>query len=378
MAVLLICSQNHCMNRIVILSLLVTGLASKSAWSQSTWTVCNLSNCPAQFIQIQDAIDAASPGDIIHVMASPLSYGDFTIDKGLSVLGAGHGTDPISGAHSHAGTVTIGASNAIFSGFFIRAVELQMDLSETIDEVEISNNRFYGSGNFLKTDPLSNSGGTKNWLVQGNVMTPDAPPNSIPIMTLTANDTSWTMSNNYIEQHWAFQRVFNGGSPVAPEFAHVFSNNLVYTGPSGAFTLAADANLICHSNLFWLVDSAYSFMPSNGVTQFMSNLMHSPMGSVVDPDPSLSNLVDEATTFAGGASAPTWDATFDYNLAPGSAGIGDGLAGSDVGIFGNFFAFSNRGIPSGMPVFTSISKAYEIVPLEAPLEVDVEWTTGEQ
>jgi len=71
----------------------------------ATLTVCP-SGC--QFTQIAPAIAAASPGDTITVAAGTYS-GGFTIDKSLSLVGAGKGSTIISGGGP---VVTIGAFGA--------------------------------------------------------------------------------------------------------------------------------------------------------------------------------------------------------------------------------------------------------------------------
>ena len=350
-----------------------------SACAQNVLTVCNLPECPAQHASLASALEAASPGDIVQLLPSPLNYGDATVAIPITIQGGGHVADPLSGAYAKIGTISVTTSDFRVEGVYLRAVALSPSAGEVIENVEVINNRFYGSGNFVSTGNAGTNDGTKNWSVQGNVMTPDEAPNSTPIFTVSERDTSWSIDHNYIDQYWPFQRVLNGGGPVGEEHALLFHHNLVHTGTSGAFSNSGGLNASCHSNLFWVVDTAYSFMPSSATsTSFVNNLMYSPMGPLTNPDESYENVMNEAPEFVSvSGGGPVWNVDSDYSLAPGSPGIGDGLNGSDVGLFGDLFSFNNSGVPPGLPTFTSISKAYEIVPVNAPLEVEVEWNAGQ-
>ena len=361
------------------LTILSWAMMVAHGWSQSTLTVCNLPDCPSQYPTLAVAMQEANPGDIIQVMPSPLSYGDLTIDKAITIQGGGHDPDPLSGTFPILGSLQVGASNIRIEGLRLESVELIPNLGEVIANVEILNNRFYGSGRFVDVGLASSNDGTHSWNVQGNVMTPDAAPNSTPIVVISDRDSSWTIQNNYIEQHWAFQRVIEGDSPDDGTHTLVFSHNLVYTGPSGAFTIAGGLDVACSSNLFWVADTAYSFEPTgeNGI-DFINNLMYSPVSTLVNPDDVYDNLMNAQPLFAdieGGV--PTWNVTSNFALAAGSPGIGDGMDGSDVGLYGNLFAFNNRGVPAGIPALSSLSKTYDIVPLGEPLEIQVEWTVGQ-
>ena len=52
-------------------------------------TVSNAPNSPAQYTDLQLAINAANNGDTIYVSGSLVNYGVITIDKPLVLLGAG-------------------------------------------------------------------------------------------------------------------------------------------------------------------------------------------------------------------------------------------------------------------------------------------------
>ena len=58
--------------------------------NSTVWTVDNNSNSPAQYSDLQLAVDNAAIGDTILVAGSTTSYGDITLDRKLTIIGAGY------------------------------------------------------------------------------------------------------------------------------------------------------------------------------------------------------------------------------------------------------------------------------------------------
>ncbi|MEH0156354.1 hypothetical protein V6R21_19560 [Limibacter armeniacum] len=101
---------------LIISSLLLT----ISLQAQNVYTVSNNVRIPAQFTDLQEAIDQAPAGSMIYVHPSSVSYGDVTIAKNLKLLGGGYiGTDEFFGEKTQIGSVTV---------------------SETTSDVTIANN----------------------------------------------------------------------------------------------------------------------------------------------------------------------------------------------------------------------------------------------
>src|SRR5690348_8515351 len=53
-------------------------------------TVDNNANSPGQYSSLQSAINAASAGDTLYVSGSTSSYGNFTLNKRLTLIGTGY------------------------------------------------------------------------------------------------------------------------------------------------------------------------------------------------------------------------------------------------------------------------------------------------
>ena len=88
-----------------------------SACAQNVLTVCNLPECPAQHASLASALEAASPGDIVQLLLSPLNYGDATVAIPITIQGGGHVADPIgSSAYAKIGTISVTTSDFRIEG----------------------------------------------------------------------------------------------------------------------------------------------------------------------------------------------------------------------------------------------------------------------
>ncbi|MBS4000580.1 MAG: hypothetical protein KGZ71_08870 [Desulfobulbaceae bacterium] len=76
------------------------------------WTVSNNPLFIAQFTSLQSAINSAADGDTIYVYHSPNHHGTITIDKGLTLIGAGYHPSKKSSVQ-----FIINADNVNISGF---------------------------------------------------------------------------------------------------------------------------------------------------------------------------------------------------------------------------------------------------------------------
>lgn len=67
-------------------------LMSAASATAATWTVDSNTGRPADFRSLQAAHDSASvtAGDVLHVVASTISYGGLTMTKALSIIGLGY------------------------------------------------------------------------------------------------------------------------------------------------------------------------------------------------------------------------------------------------------------------------------------------------
>ena len=160
---------------------------------------------PAQHPSLAAALEVASPGDIVQMLPSPLSYGDATLSIPITLQGGGHVADPLSGAYAKIGTVSVATSDVRIEGLYLRSV-MTPSAGEVIEHVEVISNRYYGSEDFVSTEMRTPIMEPSLVRTRQRHDTSEA-PNGTPIFTVSASDTSWSIDHNYIDQYWPFQRV---------------------------------------------------------------------------------------------------------------------------------------------------------------------------
>lgn len=132
--------------------------------AQTTHIVNNNTGTDADFTDLQAAIDAAANGDIIHVQQSATTYGNITLDKGLTIIGRSHSDASYT---SQVGTVNLaeGSSNTTIKGLRTGAIiePFVSGASHIIENIVLQDNRISSISN------LGIYGTFNNILVQGNV-----------------------------------------------------------------------------------------------------------------------------------------------------------------------------------------------------------------
>ena len=343
----------------------------------TTITVCALSTTPAQFNNLQDAVDYANSGDVIHVLPSPAILTGAIIDKSITILGPGHSGDIAAGMSSQIEEIELeNVDNVLIEGLVITKVTVAD--GSYANNIMVRRNRFVGNGKFIDTKTQSSVLGTENFTIEGNVFTPDTPPNSTPILFFNENDNNVVFNNNYVDCYYTYQRLVQG-KPASS----TFHNNLVYMR-HGTTLAEGNGDHLFHSNIFYVATGNPDFNTGCQNCTFQGNLFYAPAGVVLeDPQETMStNTMNEQPEFVSADSLDDyveymWSYEDDYHLTPGSPGVGSGLYGQDAGFYGNLYDFNMNGSPSGVPVITSFSKAYDILPVDAPLEIEIEVEVSE-
>ncbi|MGC8802197.1 MAG: hypothetical protein ACP5PS_00250 [Bacteroidales bacterium] len=179
-------------------------------------TVSNNPSAPAQYNTVSAAIAAANVGDTLYLLGSNTSYGDFTIPKRLTVIGAGYdvvGTD--YNLSTQVGYVTLDST-----------------LSGPIDGVTLLGLSMYGissaSGDLGYIDNVT----VKRCRIGGYVY---------------VSGSNWSIVNNII----------NNVTIYIGNFTNLFvANNVFY---QGSFYNSNQASVYIINNLFLYYNSSYLF-----------------------------------------------------------------------------------------------------------------------
>lgn len=334
---------------------------------QNIITVCALEDSPSQYHNLQDAVDAALSGDIIHVLPSPQSLTGAIVDKPLTIYGPGHAPSVESGLIAHIELIELSnASGILIEGLVLTQVALSSGSYSS--DVTVRRNRFIGNGRFINTQESSGIEGTNNWTIEGNVFTPDTPPTSTPLLGFSSRDTSIIFRNNYVDCFYVSQAFIEGRPKES-----VFSNNIIYLR-SGQSLTNNGGDFLFHSNIIYIDAGAVDFGTHCPDCDFQANLFFSNTNVLVDPEEfNSTNIINEEPLFEYLVDGLIqWNIENNYSLNILSPGVEAGLDGQDIGIHGAFFNFNMEGRPVGVPIVTVFNKEYDIIPENTPLLIDLE------
>ena len=102
------------------ITLIVAILIGYYTTAQNTLIVdqnVNIDTSPSHmFTTVTAAIAAATNGDIIYIQPSGSTYGPFTVNKSVTILGLGYAPELNNGETSQTGNITVSANNVKLAG----------------------------------------------------------------------------------------------------------------------------------------------------------------------------------------------------------------------------------------------------------------------
>jgi hypothetical protein len=325
----------------IILSLLCFFAASVSYGA--VLTVSNNIANPGQYNRVDSAIFNAQPYDTIYIHASPTSYGSITVNKPLTLLGAGHHPQKQVPFVTIVGWVYITSNAVVIDGLRMSIGGVNAN-GGTRDSIRIRNCEMDYNIDAGFNWPLT------NWIVENNIIRGGNWPWSITLNNALLNNfvirnnilhnTIYNISTQAIIEHnFFFGTAANAFSNVNNS---VIINNIFYLmSPGGASTSVFNNNI--------------TFNTIQDVLPYGSN---SGTGNIADTDPQLVNY-----PLAGG----TFQYYHDYHLLPSSPGYNAATDGTDIGIWGGV-GFTMTGEPS-VPVVRLVDIQNPNVPVGGTLNV---------
>ena len=313
---------------------LVLGLVlwSGALQAQTVRVVDNTANAPDGvnvYATLEEAHDAADPGDIVHMIGSTVAYAGTTIDKPLSIYGIG--IDPQKDVPNE----TIINSEIILmtdaSGTLIEGLRFtsHLRLYNTVSNVAVRK-CYFVPGQILqqhnqsKTNILVEScviqGSSINlgWVGNQNIMI----RNNILLGT-TIQVSNAQITNNVFAHNSQFT-VFGGGSNANANLR--ITNNVFFKARP---VFSSVANSIYNNNLaFGSLDDT---LPEIGIP-VGSNTGDGNITEVI-PDAIVISPVNFFVNFPEVGSS-VWSPDFDFTLHLDNPGVGQGNDGTDMGAFG--------------------------------------------
>ncbi|WP_458627630.1 right-handed parallel beta-helix repeat-containing protein [Winogradskyella sp. PC D3.3] len=322
-------------------------------FSQTIHTVDNRDQSGAQFTDLQTAINAASTGDIIQVHPSPNSYESITIDKTLTIMGLGHNSDVTGGEIASLNTITFinNSAGSQIKGLSINNIKCgTSSTSPDQTNMHIINNHIRSNVTGSTTDNLSDG-----WIIEGNYFS------STSTNVNAQNGTSnWQIKNNFLR-----------GSITNLNNTSIVTNNIFLTTLSTETFFSYCSNPLVNNNIFLSTGTLTEIGIYSSTITFVSNITYSYYGATISPLSGSNNLDNTNPLFENVPMESVTDFySNDFNLDSGSPGINAGSDGTDIGLYGNNFAFDPNGRPNLTPYAESITITNSVVAPGQTLNVD--------
>lgn len=330
-----------------------------AASSQATViTVNNLGG--GDYSNLVDAYNAASNGDTIYIEPTELSYGDLlNINKSLTWVGIGGipATDDVHRSIVRRMTLDTGASDSRFYGVYFLDY-LAGATPDLLENLLVENCLF---GDYISI----NDGPIINMIVRNCIfLNPSQFNMYFYDADSLADRSSVIVTNCFISQR--FEGYSNSFNLITVDHCLISS---VFTSFSNSLNGA-----VIRNNYF---TSDFNNSSPGGVNNvFLNNFIRGGAGSSIGVTNSGSNNQFNTTmSFVNYNGFSSWLSSHDYNLLPGSNGIGAATDSTDIGIHGGNSHFSNSTETLWIPIVRSMSFTGDPIPFVQPgdtLNINIE------
>ncbi len=319
--------------------------------AQNVITVSNNPDSPGQYTNLQEAIDVTADGDTIYVSGSNTTYGDITINKQLSLLGAGYHPNNqyelksqidninLTLVEDMVGNIISSSSGTMICGFEIYNIETEA----IIDDVIINRNNI-GPG----TSVYLSYGAGNGWQIKNNIIRGW-------IICGASNDINILFSNN----------VFTTNALEGFSSSSVIVDNNIFLSPNSY------VNAFSNCSFLQVLNNIFFNTRTDGLSYgtFQNNISYGGDYTEFDygSNTAIDNIVNTNPQFV---DVPEFDYSYDYHLQVGSPCIGAGSDGTDIGIYGGTNPFPLGGeVPfqtSPTPAIPQVVEVNVQTPVVAP------------
>lgn len=310
---------------------LAAAIVAAASVAQTSHTVSNNPANPAQFTEIQEAINAASDGDTIYVAGSATAYGNLRVDKRLVIIGDGHTPNGGANDNTTVGRIDItsdaddaGGSGSVIVGFLITG-DVQGDNDSNISDVVLERNRF----NNVNFNIAIETGTASGWIIRNNIFylneSDDFQCNDgTQRFILLEESEDILFTNNIISTTTSDPSNYYCSAIGSFSVSNVFINNVFF---KVRFRINNSSNI--SNNI--LIDC----LASESTNNTLANNLHEGSFFSGATNTLIGNLSDDALFVA--EANDLWGYDDDLNLQSASIGKNAGTDGTDVGIYGGNF-----------------------------------------
>lgn len=374
--------------------LLLCLFVSVNVFSQTILVADKNPNAPTGdhvYSDLQECIDNASDGDMIHIIPAAEDYGDVIINKELHLVGSGWVSDNQSGMITKVNTIVFvsdKANGSTLNGLvLIERTHYPVifgDLNaplDTLKNIEIFNCKIPG---ILQRDncPL------KNVILRNNVLATLSSRDGIPAVNFDVTDgmtESILISNNIIGTNYGNGNVLSG---ISAANQTLITNNLLFSN-SGYYFFFNIRNCFITNNVFYGSSATHfrygSTVGFNYANVYTNNLSYEctkyggcdiPPASTSSPaNTGSGNLTDTDPLYENIADSWSWENKWSLSLLNYSPLSNAGTDGTDIGITGGQYPFENYNNLRGVPYVHKLSVP-GLIMQNQPIELDAEGRTN--
>ena len=293
-----------------------------------------------------DALAAASDGDIIYIVPSGTNYGDIALSKELTLYGGGYNPDNQTGLKSLIRSIQISASNTRISG--IRLTDTPWDgvalrinasiINTTIDKCIF--NRFEATGAGIANIIIQNCiilQGSSNYGAQMFIMN-----SAIPNIRFSNNIVFSTQNTS-----WGILYGFNGA---------IIQNNLFIASSSGTLQriFGRVTNSQIKNNIFFgITPKSASTFTGNSIDYNLTFNSSDNDFTTTNNTIGANNLINEDPLFVNVSYGQSWSFNYDATFQAASLAIGAGDDNTDICLYGGGTPYDDNGTP--LPSVQSIT-----------------------
>lgn len=343
--------------------------------AQNIWIADNRPTAPTGAHILPDvdaAIAAASPGDIIHVIPSQFTYPNFTVSKdSLTFFGIGYNPNKEQPSVTSVAIVTInpGTFGTRLSGINMTTLNIGTSATGSLGNIFIENAQINQiEGSFCCGPSTVSSIIIRNCILGQSLGSTTHPIN---LRDTYISSTSVVITNNII---MGSSTTSSGGYGSISATDAIIKNNLFLGNGSTNDFAFNDVQTSTISNNIFLGRQPITDATAGDVANctFNNNLT---FGTVNDSIPvgngntSNGNLINMDPLLVNVPIVDSWDFTYDPSPDTGSPAIGTGNDGNDIGVTGGTIPYSVTGSP--LPVI-QVLRLPEIIQEGTNTNADIE------
>jgi hypothetical protein len=307
------------------------------------------------FTSVAAAISAAADGDTLYLPGGPMDPTAITIDKKLTIIGAGHYPDSTAATNPtmFSGTIYVvtGADHGSLSGCICNRIEFgTSEANQNINTYLIERCRI----NALQLAAYTTGSTSNNIAIIENVILNIIDFYGGPSVLFEKNIFRYCYSPSYCYVTYSAAATFNN---------NIFDNT---SNTWGSFcNYSHSSNSVYNNNIFISSESASVLLSNSCIYNHNLFCATGGTGPILDCDIYTTcdhNISGQTTSntfmsFTGGWSNVTpFSYANDFHLKPTSPGKNAGNDGNDIGIYGTFYPYKESAVPANPHIgFKNIS-----------------------